>query len=81
MNENRPHRSACSTDSSRKPSPSPTSLTNTDTGVSTSASTSRQIGTMVCSRASARNSSREMLTGVGPSDGVAVASKERKKHV
>ena len=46
-NENRPQRSACSTDSSRKPSPSPTSLTNTESGVSRSASTSRQTGTTV----------------------------------
>ena len=46
-NENRPHRSACSTDSSRKPSRSPTSFTNADSGVSRSASTSRHTGTTV----------------------------------
>ena len=46
-NENRPQRSACSTDSSRKPSRSPTSFTNAETGVSRSASTSRHTGTTV----------------------------------
>ena len=46
-NENRPQRSACSTDSSRKPSRSPTSFTNADSGVSRSASTSRHTGTTV----------------------------------
>src|SRR5205085_12020747 len=57
-NENRPQRSACSTDSSRKPSPSPTSLANADTGVSRSASTSRHTGTTVYSRACAANVSK-----------------------
>jgi hypothetical protein len=47
MNENRPHRSACSTDSSRKPSRSPTNFMKADNGVSRSASTSRQTGTTV----------------------------------
>ena len=46
-NEKRPQRSACSTDSSRKPSRSPTSFTNADSGVSRSASTSRHTGTTV----------------------------------
>ena len=63
MNENRPQRSACSTDSSRKPSPSPpTSFTNAETGVSRSASTSRHTGTTVWSRASVRNSSSDGWT-------------------
>src|SRR5262245_59114712 len=65
-NVNRPHRSACSTDSSRKPDGSsgaePTSFTNADTGVSRSARTSRHTGTTVCSRASARKSSRDGCT-------------------
>ena len=50
---------ACSTDSSRKPSPSPTSLMKAESGVSRSASTSRQIGTTEYSPASATNSSSE----------------------
>src|SRR5439155_2652552 len=56
-NEKRPHRSPCSTDSSRKPAPSPTSLRKVETGVSRSASTSRHTGTTVWSRARARKSS------------------------
>ena len=69
-NENRPQRSACSTDSSRKPggscSPAPTSFTNAETGVSRSASTSRHTGTTVWSRASATNSSRDGRTDGRP---------------
>src|SRR5437879_2769500 len=57
MNDHRPHRSPCSTDSSRKPGSSPTIRRNAATGVVRSASTSRQTGTTVKSRASARNSS------------------------
>jgi hypothetical protein len=45
--EYRPHRSPCSTDSRRNPSPAPTILRNIDTGVSRSASTSRHTGTTV----------------------------------
>ena len=89
-NENRPQRSACSTDSSRKPGgrrrPAPTSFTNADTGVSRSASTSRHTGTTVWSRASARNSSRDgpdadghARAQTGP--GVAPQPKARKKQL
>src|SRR3954453_6316528 len=55
--DQRPHRSACSTDSSRKPGSAPTMRRNAATGVVRSASTSRQTGTTVCCRARARNSS------------------------
>src|SRR4051812_15174927 len=65
-NEKRPHRSACSTDSSRNAggssSPAPASFTNADTGVSRSANTTRHTGTTVWSRASATNSSRDNPT-------------------
>src|SRR5687767_13670201 len=57
-NDHRPQRSACSTDSNRKPGSSPTMRRNAATGVVRSARTSRQTGTTVWSRASARNSSR-----------------------
>src|SRR5438094_379088 len=56
-NDHLPHRSACSTDSSRKPGSSPTTRANAATGVVRSASTSRHTGTTVWARASARNSS------------------------
>ena len=62
-NEKRPHRSACSTDSSRKPSRSPTSFTNAESGVSRSASTSRHTGTTVYSRACSANVSKLGRTG------------------
>ena len=91
-NENRPHRSACSTDSSRKAdgsvSAAPASFTNAETGVSRSASTSRHTGTTVWSRASATNSSRDSpaavtaapgVTQTGP--GVAPPPKARKKQL
>src|SRR5688572_26386970 len=57
-NENRLHRSPCSTDSSRKPGSCPTSLAKAATGVSRSPSTSPQTGTTVCSPARRWNSSR-----------------------
>src|SRR5262245_2430184 len=84
-NVNRPHRSPCSTDSSRNPDGSlgvePTSFTNADTGVSRSASTSRHTGTTVCSRASERNSSRDgcVTTSHPPGSGAgAEAAKEAR---
>jgi hypothetical protein len=52
-NENRPHRSPCSADSSRKLGPSPASFAYTDSGVSRSASSSRQTGTTPWSRRAA----------------------------
>src|SRR5262249_4244246 len=54
-NDQRLHRS-CSTDSRTKPGSSPTRRRNAATGVVRSATTSRQTGTTVCVRASARNS-------------------------
>src|SRR5687767_14936980 len=56
-NDQRPHRSPCSTDSSRKPGSSPAMRRKAATGVVRSASTSRHTGTTVWSRARARNSS------------------------
>src|SRR5262245_19539261 len=84
-NVKRPHRSACSTDSSRKPDGSlgvaPTSFTNADTGVSRSASTSRHTGTTVWSRASARNSSRDgcVTTSHPPGSGAGTEGPEEAR--
>ena len=55
--EKRLQRSPCSTDSSKKPSPSPTSLANAATGVSRSANISVHTGTTVYDFASSLNSS------------------------
>src|SRR3954470_1989218 len=57
MNDQRLHRSPCSTDSNRKPGSSPTHRPKAATGLTRSASTSRHTGTTVWSKASLRNSS------------------------
>src|SRR5687768_3040416 len=57
MNDQRPQRSPCSTDSRRNPGSSPAIRRNAETGVVRSARTSRQTGTTECSRARARKSS------------------------
>src|SRR4051794_25688373 len=57
MNDHLPQRSACSTDSNRKPGSSPTTRRNAATGVVRSASTSHHTGTTVWVPARARNSS------------------------
>ncbi len=58
MNDQRPQRSPCSTDSRRKPGSSPTTRAKAATGVVRSASSSCQTGTTEYCSARARNSSR-----------------------